>query len=322
MKAIVQDRYGSVDVLRADDMDTPAVGDDDVLVRVHAAGVDPGVWHLMTGLPYLVRLAFGLRRPKTRVPGMDAAGTVEAVGAKVTRFRPGDEVFGTCNGSFVEYACARHDRFAPKPASLTFEQAAAVPISGITALEALRDKAQVEPGDHVLVIGAGGGVGTFAVQVAKAFGAEVTGMCSTSKVELVRSIGADHVIDYTVADLPDTTRRFDAIIDTAGNRHLSVLRRALTPNGTLVIIGGQGGGRVLQGSDRVLRALLLSPFVSQRLRGLYAGERLEDLEQLRELIEARKVVPVIGGTYPLLNAADAIELVHGGHTAGKVVLTV
>jgi NADPH:quinone reductase-like Zn-dependent oxidoreductase len=322
MKAIVQDRYGAVDVLRLDDIDTPQVGDDDVLVRVRAAGVDPGVWHLMSGLPYLTRLAFGLRRPKTRVRGMDVAGTVEAVGTSVTRVRPGDEVFGTCPGSFAEYACAKHNRFAPKPANLTFEQAATVPVSGITALEAVRDKAQVEPDHRILVIGAGGGVGTFAVQVAKAFGAEVTGMCSTSKVDLVRSIGADDVIDYTRADLADTGRRFDVILDTAGNRRLSVLRRALTRTGTLVIIGGEGGGRWLQGTDRLLRATLLSPFVRQRLRGLVAGERLEDLEHLRQLIEAGHVAPVIDRTYPLADAADAIDHVHGGHTAGKVVLTV
>jgi len=326
MKAIVQDAYGSVDVLRLDDIDVPTIGDDDVLVRVHAAGVDPGVWHLMTGLPYLTRaFGFGLRRPKARVRGLDVAGTIEAVGSNVTRLQPGDEVFGTCDGSFAEHASGSHERLAHKPANLTFEQAAAVPVSGITALEALKDKARVQPGQRVLVIGAGGGVGTFAVQVAKAFGAEVTGVCSTSKVDLVRSIGADDVIDYTVADLDDRSElvgRFDVVIDTAGRRRLSVLRRLLTPSGTLVVVGGMGTGRWLGGTDRVLRAILLSPFVSQRLVGLVAGERLEELEQLRGLIEAGKITPVVERTYPLVDAAAAIEQMHAGHNAGKIVLTI
>jgi NADPH:quinone reductase-like Zn-dependent oxidoreductase len=232
MKAVVQDTYGSPDVLELRDIDKPVIGDDDVLVRVQAAGVDPGVWHLMTGLPYLVRImGYGLRKPKVRIRGRDVAGRVEAVGRNVTRFHPGDEVFGSCDGSFAEYVCAREDKLAPKPANLTFEQAAAVPISGLTALQAIRDKGQVQPGQKVLIIGAAGGVGTFGVQLAKAFGAEVTGVCSTTKVDLVRSIRANEVIDYTRDDFTDGARHYDLILDTAGRRSLSHLRRALTPRG-------------------------------------------------------------------------------------------
>ena len=244
MQAIVQDEYGSADVLRLADIDRPRVGERDVLVEVHAAGLDPGVWHLMTGRPYLVRLmGFGLRRPKDRVPGQDVAGRVAAVGSGVARLRPGDEVFGTCSGAFAEYARGREDTLAPKPANLTFEQAAVVPTSAATALQALRDTAQVEAGQSVLVIGAGGGVGTFAVQIARALGAEVTGVCSAGKTELVRSLGARHVIDYSLEDFADGRQRYDVILDTAGNRSLSHLRRALAPAGTLVIIGGEGADR-------------------------------------------------------------------------------
>jgi NADPH:quinone reductase-like Zn-dependent oxidoreductase len=321
MRAIVQDRYGTVDVLRLEDIDTPTVGDDDVLVRVHAAGVDAGVWVLMAGVPLLVRAIGGLRRPRVRVRGRDVAGTVERVGANVTRLRPGDEVFGTADGTYAEFTCAKHDRFATKPARLAFEQAAAVPVSGGTALQAVRDSARVEAGQHVLVTGAGGGVGSFAVQVAKAFGARVTGMCSTPKVELVRSLGADDVIDSTVTDLADVDQRFDAIIDTAGNRRLSVLRRALTPKGTLVIIGGERLGRVF-GLGRSVRALLWSPFIGQRLRAPLATERLAHLETLRELIDDGKVTPAIERTWPLAEAADAIEHMHEGRARGKVVVTV
>jgi NADPH:quinone reductase-like Zn-dependent oxidoreductase len=323
MKAIAQDRYGSTDVLELKEIDKPVVGDDDVLIRVHAAGVDPGVWHLMTGLPYLVRImGFGLLRPKTSVRGMDVAGRVEAAGKNVTQLRPGDEVFGACNGSFAEYACAKEADCAPKPANLTFEQAAAVPISGCTALQGLRDAGKVQPGQKVLVIGAAGGVGTFAVQVAKAFGAEVTGVCSTTKVDLVRSIGADHVIDYTRHDFADGVRLHDLILDTAGNRSLSHLRRALAPRGTLVIIGGEGGGRWFGGFDRQLRALMLSPFVSQKLRPLLSMERKEDLQFLKELIEAGKVTPVIDRTYPLSEVPEAIRHLAESHARGKVVITV
>ncbi len=324
MKAIVQDTYGSPNVLELRDIDKPVVGDDDVLVRVHAAGVDPGVWHLMTGLPYLVRImGFGLGKPKTRVRGMDVAGLVEAVGKDVTQFQPGDEVFGTCDGSFAEYACAGEDRLAPKPANLTFEQAAAVPISACTALQGLRDKGQVHAGQRVLIIGAAGGVGTFAVQLAKAFGAEVTGVCSTTKVGLVRSIGAERAIDYTREDFADGRQHYDVILDTAGNRPLSHLRRALTSRGTLVIVGGEGGGRWFGGFERqILWAPMLSPFVGQQLRSLSSTARKEDLQFLKELIEAGKVTPVIDRTYPLNEVPEAIQYLEEGHARGKVVITV
>jgi NADPH:quinone reductase-like Zn-dependent oxidoreductase len=324
MKAVVQDTYGSPDVLELREIDKPLPKDNEVLVRVHAAGVDPGVWHLMTGLPYLVRImGYGLRKPKVGVRGRDVAGRVEAVGNNVTRFHPGDEVFGVCEGSFAEYVCARPDRLAPKPASLTFEQAAAVPISALTALQALRDKGKVQPGQKVLIIGAGGGVGSFAVQLAKAFGAEVTGVCSTTKVDLVRSIGADEVIDYTREDFADGARHYDLILDTAGRRSLSHLRRALTHRGTLVIVGGEGGGRWPGGFDRqILRAPLLSPFGRQKLRPFVSKERSEDLVVLKGLIEAGKVTPVIDRTCPLSEVPEAIRHLEAGHARGKVVITV
>jgi NADPH:quinone reductase-like Zn-dependent oxidoreductase len=324
MKAIVQDTYGAADVLELREIDQPVPKDDEVLVRVRAAGVDAGVWHLMTGLPYLVRLfGFGLRSPKTRVRGRDVAGRVEAVGKEVTQFRPGDEVFGICEGSFAEYACARENKAVPKPATLTFEQAGTVPISALTALQGLRDKGQVQPGQKVLIIGAAGGVGSFAVQLAKAFGAEVTGVCSTTKADLVRSIGADDVIDYNRDDFADGARHWDLILDTAGRRTLSQLRRALTPRGTLVIVGGEGGGRWLGGFDRqILRAPMLSLFVGQKLRSLVSKERKEDLQVLRELIEAGKVTPVIDRTYPLSEVPEAIRYWGQGHARGKVVITV
>ncbi|HEX4863964.1 MAG TPA: NAD(P)-dependent alcohol dehydrogenase, partial [Acidimicrobiales bacterium] len=304
MKAIVQDRYGPSDVLELADIDIPAIADDEVLIRVHAAGVDPGVWHLMVGLPYLVRImGVGLRTPKTRVRGMDAAGRVEAVGSNVTTLRPGDEVFGTCEGAFAEYACARADKVVPKPTNLTFEQAAAVPISACTALQGLRDQGRIQAGQAVLVIGAAGGVGTFAVQLAKnVFEAEVTGVCSTAKVDLVRSIGADHVVDYTREDFTDGVQRYDLILDTAGRRPLSRLRRALAPHGTLIMVGGEGGGRWLGGFDRGFRGLLLSPLVHQRLRPLISTERQKDLLFLKDVIESGKVTPVIDQTYPLIEA--------------------
>jgi NADPH:quinone reductase-like Zn-dependent oxidoreductase len=323
MKAIVQDTYGETDVLELRDIDKPAIADDEVLVSVHAAGVDRGVWHLMTGLAYPIRLAgYGLRAPKTPVPGMDLAGVVEAVGKDVTRFRPGDEVFGIGKGAYAEFARAPENKLAAKPANLTFEQAAAVAISGSTALQAVRDKGHVEPGQEVLIIGASGGVGTYAVQLAKAFGAEVTGVCSTTKVDMVRSIGADHVIDYTRADFVDGEQRYDVILDIGGNRSLSHLRRALTRKGTLVLVGGEEGGRWLGGMDRQLRMLLLSPFVGQTLRSLISKENHEDLIVLKELIEAGKVTPVIDRTYPLSDVPKAIRYMEEGHACGKVVITV
>jgi NADPH:quinone reductase-like Zn-dependent oxidoreductase len=324
MKAVVQDTYGPPAVLELREIDKPVVRDDDLLVRVRAAGVDPGVWHLMTGLPYLVRvMGYGLRTPKVGIRGRDVAGRVEAVGTNVTRFHPGDEVFGTCDGSFAEYVCARPDKLAPKPANLSFEQAAAVPISALTALQALRDTGKVQSGQRVLVIGAAGGVGSFAVQLAKAFGAEVTGVCSTTKVDLVRSIGADLVIDYTREDFTDGARHWDLIVDTAGRRSLSQLRRALTRRGTLVIVGGEGGGRWLGGFDRqILRAPAVSAFSRQRLRPLVSKERSEDLLVLKDLIEAGKITPVIDRTYPLSEAPEAIRYLEEGHAQGKIVITV
>jgi NADPH:quinone reductase-like Zn-dependent oxidoreductase len=300
------------------------VGDKDVLVRVHAAGAGPDVWHLMTGPPYMARPAIGLRRPKVRVRGWDVAGTVQAVGAGVTEFRPGDEVMGVAEGgSFAESAVTRPDKLVRKPANLSFEQAAAVPISGVTALQALRDKAHVRPGQKVLIVGAAGGVGTFAVQIAKAFGAEVTGVCSTSKLDLVRSIGADDVIDYTRQDFTDGSRRWDVIIDTAGRRPVSRLRRALTPKGTLVIVGGDGGGRWTGGFFRgMIRAPLLSLFVGQRLDWLNSNVSVEDLQALNELIEAGKVTPVVGRTYLLPEAPEAIRHLATGHAGGKLVIAV
>jgi NADPH:quinone reductase-like Zn-dependent oxidoreductase len=324
MKAIVQDRYGSADVLEFRDIAEPVVGENDVLVRVHAAGCGPDVWHLMTGMPYMARPAIGLRRPKLAVRGWDVAGSVEAVGTNVTGFQPGDEVMGTAEGgSFAELVIARPDKLVPKPANLTFEQAAALPISGTTALRAVRDVAKVQPGQNVLVIGAAGGVGSLAVQIAKAFRAKVTGVGSTSKMDLVRSIGADDVIDYTREDFTDGARRWDVIVDTAGRRPLSQLRRALTPKGTLVVVGGDGGGRWTGGFFRgVLRAPLLSLFVGQRLRGLASKVKQEDLITLTELIEAGKLTPVIGRAYPLIEAPDAIRELERGHARGKIVVTV
>jgi NADPH:quinone reductase-like Zn-dependent oxidoreductase len=312
-------------VLGLREIDRPAIGEDEVLVRVCAAGVDPGVWHLMTGEPYLVRaMGFGLRKPKVAVRGRDVAGVVEAAGAGVTRFGPGDQVYGTCeSGSFAEYAAAPQKRLAAKPANLSFEQAAVVPISGVTALQGVRDCGRVQPGQQVMVIGAAGGVGSFAVQIAKALGARVTGVCSTSKARLVRSLGADDVIDYTHDEIDCNGGRYDVIIDTAGNRRLSLLRRAMTPHGTLVLVGGEhGGGRVLGGFDRQLRAPLVSMFVRQRLRGLVAKERAEDLEALTRLIESGAVTPVIDRTYALADAPDAIRYLAEGHAAGKVAVTV
>jgi NADPH:quinone reductase-like Zn-dependent oxidoreductase len=323
MKAIVQDAYGSADVLALRDIDKPEAGDGEVLVRVHAAGVDRGAWHLMTGLPYPIRLAgVGFRAPKNKVLGSEVAGQVEAVGRDVTRFRPGDEVMGTCHGSFAEYACGRQDRLAAKPANLGFDQAAAVPISGSTALQALRDQGRVQAGQSVLIAGASGGVGSFAVQLAKAFDTEVTGVCSTSKVDLVRSLGADHVIDYAHEDFTDGRHRYDLVLDIGGNTPVTRLRRALIPEGTLVIVGGENGGRWLGGLQRQLQALVVSPFVRQRLRVFVAREHYEELETLTELIEAGKVTPAVDRTYPLSDAPQAIRYLEQGHARGKVVIAV
>jgi NADPH:quinone reductase-like Zn-dependent oxidoreductase len=323
MKAIVQDEYGSTDVLELRNVATPAIGKDEVLVRVRAAGLDRGVWHVMTGLPYPIRLAgYGLRTPKNPVLGTDVAGVVEAVGEDVTSFHWGDEVFGVAKGSYAEYAIARADRIAPKPANLTFEQAATVPTSASTALQGLRDEGHVRPGQKVLIVGASGGVGTYAVQLAKAFGAEVTSVCSTAKVELVRSIGSDHVIDYEKEDFAGGEARYDLILDIGGNASLSRLRRVLTARGRLVIAGGETDGRWLGGADRQLRAQILSPFVGQKLGTFIASPNAEDLIVLKELIEAHKVTPIVDRTYPLSEAARAIDYLEEGHARGKVALVV
>lgn len=322
MRAIVQDTYGSADVLELRDTDRPEIGGDEALVRVHAAGVDRGVWHLMEGLPYLVRImGFGLRAPKIRVPGSDVAGVIETLGANVTGFKEGDAVFGIAKGAYAEYASAAASKLAPKPSNLTFEQAAVVPVSATTALNGLRDQAGVQEGQRVLIVGASGGVGTFAVQIAKAFGAKVTGVASTSKLDLVRSIGADNVIDYTREDFTELDERYDAILDIGGRRSLSQLRRVLTPRGTLVIVGGEGGNRWTGGFGRSIRAPLLSPFVSHKLKMLVAPERSEDLEYLTRLIEDGKLTPVIDRTYPLAEAADAIRYMQAGRARGKIAIT-
>jgi NADPH:quinone reductase-like Zn-dependent oxidoreductase len=323
MKAIVHDTYGSADVLELRDVDQPTIADDEVLVRVHAAGVDRGVWHVMTGLPYPIRLAgYGLRAPKNPVLGMDLAGVVEAVGKDVTRFQPGDAVFGIGKGAFAEYARVPENKLAPKPANLSFEQAAAVAISGLTALQGVRDHGRVEAGDQVLIIGASGGVGSYAVQLAKAFGAEVTAVCSSTKVDLVRSLGADHIIDYTRDDFANGQRRYDVILDIGGNSSLSRLRSTLAPKGTLVIMGGETDGRWLGGSDRQVRAMLLSLFTSQKLGTFICKENHEDMLVLKELIEAGKVTPAIDRTYPLSEVPTAVRYLETGHARGKVVITV
>ena len=324
MKAIVQDRYGSADVLEFRDIEEPVMGEDDVLVRVHAAGAGPDVWHIMAGMPYIARPMLGFRGPKIAVRGWDVAGTVEAVGANVTAFRPGDEVMGTAeHGSFAELAATPANKLVPKPAGLSFEEAAAIPVSGVTALRAVRDEGKVRPGQSVLVIGASGGVGSLAVQIAKGMGATVTGVCSSAKADLVRSIGADDVIDYTREDFADGTRRWDLIVDTAGRRPLSQLRRALTPKGTLVIVGGDGGGHWTGGFFRgMLRAPLVSLFVGQRMRGLATKITHDDLVTLTELIEVGTLTPVLDRTYPLIEAPDAIRYLAQGHAAGKIVITV
>ena len=323
MQAIVQDVYGSADVLRLEKVQKPEVGDDDVLVLVQAAGVHIGDWHVMTGEPRLMRImGFGLRAPKARVRGMDVAGTVESVGKNVTRFHPGDDVFGICNGSFAEYACARSDKLAPKPTNLTFEQAAAVPTSACTALQALRGPGEIKAGQRVLINGASGGIGLFAVQIAKAFGAEATGVCSTPKVEMVHAIGADHVIDYIQEDFTRSAQRYDLILDMVGNRSLSQLRRALTPRGTLVLVGGEGGDRWIGALSRSMQGLVVSPFVSQRLVPVLGAANTQDLEFLKELIEAGEVRPVIDRTFPLSEAADAVRYLNSGRARGKIVVGV
>jgi NADPH:quinone reductase-like Zn-dependent oxidoreductase len=322
MKAMVQDTYGSAAVLQTREINKPAIGEDEVLVRVRAAGVNVADWAVMSGLPYIARPVYGLRKPKNSVRGTDVAGTVEAVGTSVTRFQPGDEVFGWCSGSFADYAAASEDELAPKPANLTFEQAATVPMAGLVALQALRDHGKVRAGQKVLINGASGGIGTFAVQIAKSLGAEVTGVCSTRNVDLVRSIGADHVIDYTQADFTRSGRHYDFILDNVANHSLTDLRRALTPTGTLVPNGGGFDHRWVASGGRLLRAVVLFRFGSQTLGRFLVSPKHEDLVALKELIEAGKVTPVMDRTYPLSEIRKAIDHVGAGHTQGKVAISV
>jgi len=319
MKAITQDSYGSHDVLRLEDVDEPAIGDDEILVRVHAASIHLGDWILMTGSPFIMRLATGLRRPKNRVPGTDVAGTVEAVGNQVTDLRPGDQVFGWAEGAFAEHARAGANQLVRKPSNLTFEQAAAVGVSASTALQLLRDNGNVKPGQKVLINGASGGVGTFAVQIAKSLGAEVTGVTSTKNVELVRSIGADHVIDYTREDFTRGAERYDLILDNVGNHSMARTRRALTPTGTLI---SNGGGHANGKLGRTIRAMLVSMFVRQQAGPSVKTQNHDDLVALKALVEAGAVTPVVDRSYPLPETPKAIEHVAAGHARGTVVISV
>jgi NADPH:quinone reductase-like Zn-dependent oxidoreductase len=323
LKAVVHSEYGSPDVLELKDIPKPGISDDEVLVRVRAAAVNPPDWAGVHGVPYIVRLAFGLRRPKLGVRGTDMAGVVDSVGKNVTRLRVGDEVFGRGVGTFAEYAVAPEERLVPKPAGITFEQAAAVPMSGLTALQALRDSGGIQPGQKVLIVGAGGGVGTFAVQIAKSFGAEVTGVCSTSKQELVRSIGADHVIDYTQEDFTEGEKRYDLVLDNVLRHSLSDLLRSLSRNGTLVPNGGQFYKRWFASTGVLLiKAPLLSLFVPQRIKVCSEHPGQSDLLILKELMESGKLTPIVGRTYPLSRTREAISYFGEGHAEGKVVITV
>jgi NADPH:quinone reductase-like Zn-dependent oxidoreductase len=323
LKAITYHRYGPPEVLELQDVDEPAVGDHDVLVRVRAASANPRDWHFMRGEPYFMRLQAGLRTPKNSLLGSDVAGQVEAVGRNVTRFRPGDEVVAdVVQGGFAEYACVPEDLAVLKPANLTFEQAAAVPLAALTALQGLRDVGKVQPGQKVLVIGAAGGVGTFAVQIAKWLGAEVTGVCSTNKVDMVRSIGADHVVDYTREDFTKGGGRYDVVFQLAGTRSPSDCRRALAPKGTLVLSSGESNGRWIGPVSRILAGIALSPFVSQRLAPFVAKRSGEDLQLVMELIESGEVSPVLDRRYALSEVPDAIRHLEAGHARGKVVVTV
>ncbi|MEQ6903443.1 NAD(P)-dependent alcohol dehydrogenase [Nocardioides sp. YIM 152588] len=322
MRAVIQHRYGGTETLEVAEIDDPTPGPGEALVRVRAAGVDRGTWHLMTGQPYAVRLMFGLRRPKFPVAGRDVAGVVEAVGADVTAVAVGDEVIGTADGSFAELAVVPEKRLAPKPANVSFAEAAALPVSGVTALQAVRDAGRVRAGDRVLVIGASGGVGSYAVQIAASYGAEVTGVASGAKADLVRDLGAAHVVDYTREEIGAHGERYDVIIDLGGRRPLRVLRRCLTPRGTLVIAGGEGGDRWLGGVHRQLAALALSPFTGQRLTSMLASENTADYAELAGLVERGAVRSSLDRTYALDDAAAAIDDLAAGHVRGKVALTV
>ena len=323
MKAIVQDRFGPPDVLQLADTDLPEVGTDDVLVRVHAAGLNPYDWHILRGDPLVARLmGVGLTKPKARVAGIDAAGVVEAAGANVRGLRNGDEVLGFCRGAFAEYACAAADMVVPKPASLTFEQAAAVPIAATTALRGIRDVGEVTAGQRVLVNGAGGGVGTYAVQIAAALGAEVTGVCSTRNIELVRSIGAAHVVDYTTEDFTGGRTHYDVILDNISSLPLTRLRAALTPKGTLVLNGGGSPGHVFGPVAGIARAVVANAFVPQRLRPLPSRQNQEELLAVTGLVQDGKLMPVVDRTYPLAETAEGLRHVEQGHARGKAVVTV
>ena len=316
MRAIVQTAYGTPDVLEFREIDKPALGDDDVLIRVHAASLAAGDRFILKGDPWVARIVVGFAKPrKDFVPGGDAAGSVEAVGRNVTRFQPGDEVFGECERALAEYTCASQDRFVDKPASLTFEQAAAVPVSALAALHGIRDAGKVQPGMKVLVNGASGGVGTFAVQIAKALGAQVTGVCSTRNMEMVRSIGADHVIDYTREDFTQGGPRYDLIHDNVANHSLSACRRALTPEGVLIPNSGHAG------MGYIIKASIVSMFVRQQGAPVVSSPNHEDLVYLKGLIDARKLTPVIDRVYTLDEAVDAFRYLEAGHTQGKVIIT-
>jgi NADPH:quinone reductase-like Zn-dependent oxidoreductase len=323
MKAIVRNKFGSPDVLELQDIDRPVAADDEVLVRVRAASVNPADWHSLTGTPYLMRMQGGLRKPKDPRLGVDFAGTVEAVGGSVTQFQPGDEVFGGRNGAFAEYVCVREDRgVVPKPASLTFEQAAAVPVAALTALQGLRDKGKLQSGQKVLINGASGGVGTFAVQIAKALGAEVTGVCSTRNVDIARSLGADHVIDHSQEDFTRSDRRYDLMLDIAGSRSWSECRRVLNPKATVVIVGGPKTNRLIGPLDHVVKLCLAGLRSSQKVLFFITKFNKADMVVLRELLESGKVTPVIDRRYESSDIADALRYLGEGHAQGKIVLAV
>jgi NADPH:quinone reductase-like Zn-dependent oxidoreductase len=321
MKAIVYHHYGSPDVLQWEEIEKPTAGDNEVLIRVRAASVNPLDWHFMRGTPYIVRIPAGLRKPKVTRLGVDVAGQVEAVGRNVTQLKPGDEVFGSCRGAFAEYVCTSESALVMKPDNVTFEQAASVPVAAFTALQGLRDKGHIQPGHKVLINGAAGGVGTFAVQIAKAFGADVTGVCSTRNVDMVRSIGADQVIDYNQEDFTESGQRYDLLFDTVGNHSLLACRRVLNPKGILIMAGGEAGRWMIRALARGITALVLSRFVSQNLVGCLARTRKEDLTIMHDLMEAGKVTPVIDRRYRLSEVPEAIRYLELGHARGKVVIT-
>jgi len=320
MKAIVYYNYGSPDVLKCEEIEKPTAGDNEVFIRVRAASVNPFDWHFMRGTPYMVRIQAGLRKPKDKRLGVDVAGQVEAVGRNVTQFRPGDEVFGACRGAFAEYACASESALVMKPDNVTFEQAASAPVAAFTALQGLRDKGQIQPGQKVLINGAAGGVGTFAVQIAKWFGADVTGVCSTRNADMVRSIGADRVIDYTQEDFTKSGQRYDLFFDCVGNHSLLACRRVLNPKGIYIVVGGPDG-RWLGPLARMIKTLVLSRFVSQNLVMFLARRSKEDLTIMHELMKAGKVTPVIDKRYKLSEVPEAIRYLEEGHARGKVVIT-